>query len=135
MAECAIPRLLRLAVTALAVCSPGGCVNPLNPESGFATPKDPGTLIVWVRDQAAQPVANAWVHVTQPNQVGGEFKTGAQTNRAGTRTFPYIPSGDRTVEVTAPPGYDYSVEGRVQVARVLKGGVTTVTFSLVRQVP
>src|SRR6478735_3181006 len=99
---------MRLPVTTLliaATVASTGCSGPLNPEAGFALPKDPGTVTVRVVDEAGAPVVNAHVSVTQPNNVGGVFSVAAWTDANGTRTFSGIPAGDRPVNVTPPAGY------------------------------
>ena len=101
-------RFLRWIFVALAVIASARCSNPLNGEGGLSVPKDPGTLVVRVRDQAAAPVQNVHVSVEMPNDVGSFFMVGASTQANGNMTFYYVPAGRRRVEVTLPPGV-YSV--------------------------
>jgi hypothetical protein len=74
------------AVVVLLIFVPVGCMNLLGPDRG-AVPKDPGTLVVRVRDQSGGPVSGASVSVEMPNSVGGVFTESSQTDSRGTHTF------------------------------------------------
>lgn len=105
------------------------CVNPLGPDA--QSRKDPGTLIVHVRDQSGAPVVNAWVYVELPNNIGSFFKEGTPTRGDGRATFCYVPAGRRPVEVKPPAGYGAAGELTREVD-VVKGKSVTTQFTLRR---
>src|SRR5262245_21771117 len=114
-------RSMTMLLAATVSVALAGCANPLNPDA----PKDPGTVVVHVNDDTGAPVFNAYVEITQPNHLGGEFGQGAWTDTAGVRTFRYIPAGPRPVAVTPPAGYKPGPGGTKQVVSVLKGKSVT----------
>lgn len=133
MARSDAARRVSAHVLLLSVCVLAAtCSNPINPEAGLPLPKDPGTLTVRVFDDGAQPVANARVSVTQPNNIGGVFTVSGFTDAAGVRTFLGVPAGQRPVTVEPPSGYGPTDAGLVQNTEVIKGRTTIVTFTLVQ---
>lgn len=69
-------------------------------------PKDPGTVVAHLTDQAGTAMKDVWVYVHDiPNSVGSTFSVGVPTNATGTARFDAIPAGERRVDVQAPPGY------------------------------
>ena len=120
---------LRLHVVAAAVVASAGCVNLIGPSDDSR--KDPGTLIVRVRDQSGAAVQNAWVYVELPNNVGSFFKEGTPTRADGTATFYYVPAGRRPVEIKVPAGYEPDGEVKHDVD-VVKGQSVTTQFTLRR---
>ena len=117
-------------VLAAALSASAACVNPLQPER--ARLKDPGTVIVTVRDADGEPLKGVWVYVELPNDVGTTLWEGTPTAGDGTVTFRYVPAGERTVEVKPPAAYsvDGSPKRRVTVVR---GKTTTTQFTLQRK--
>lgn len=109
--------------------SASACANPLAPDS--ARLKDPGTLVVQVRDTAMAPIEGVWVYVELPNDVGSTFWEGTPTRDDGKVTFHYIPAGSRTIEVRPPAGYvaDGAAKREVQV---VKGKTASAHFTLRR---
>ena len=123
----------RLIVAALALVATG-CANPLNPESGYAVPKDPGSVVARVSDQDGAPLVGVKVQVHDlPNAVGTFYSVGQWTGPTGSTTIHSIPAGPRRVEVTLPPGYDAGADGLVKPVDVVKDASITVSFSLVRK--
>jgi hypothetical protein len=116
-------------VLAAALAASAACVNPLGPDSERT--RDPGTLVIRVRDVAGAPIAEVWAYVELPNNVGGFFWEGTPTRADGTATFYYVPAGRRTVEVRPPAGY--SVEGPAKEnVDMVKGKTVTAQFTLRR---
>ena len=113
----------------VALVASAACFNPLTPEN--ESRKDPGTVIVDVRDQSGAPIAGVWAYVELPNSVGSFFMEGSPTRADGTVRFQYIPAGRRLVEVKLPPGYSIDGEARRDVD-VIKGQTVTTQFTLRR---
>jgi hypothetical protein len=80
-----------------------GCGNLLAPD-GRWVPRDPGTLVVQVRDQGGDPIGGARVSVEFPNDVGSTFFVSQETNSTGAMTMTDVPAGNRRVLVDAPAG-------------------------------
>jgi hypothetical protein len=121
-------------VVTLLVLAAAGCANLLGPDGSYV-PKDPGTLVVRVRDQSGSPVSGARVSVEMPNAVGSVFMESSQTDSRGTHTFYYVPAGSRLVEVAPPSGFTIGEAQLVQHVNVVKGEATTADFVLVRLGP
>ena len=119
------------SVVALLVFAAVGCTNLLGPDGSYL-PKDPGTLVVRVRDQSGAPVPGTGVAVEMPNSVGSFFTESSQTDSRGTHTFYYVPAGSRRVEVAPPSGFGASAAALIQKVDVVKGESTTADFVLVR---
>ena len=80
------------------------CENPFQP--GLPdNRRDPGTVVVTVRDTAGNPVRDAWVYIELPNSVGSTFWEGSPTKAGGTVTHRYIPQGRRTLELKPPSAF------------------------------
>ena len=123
----------RRLVLAIAVAS-AGCANPLNPEAGYAVPKDPGTVVARVSDQDGAPLRDVRVQVHDiPNDVGSVYSVGQWTDAGGVTTIRSIPAGHRRVEVTPPTGFAAGPDGAVKEVDVVKGASVTVAFGLVRK--
>ena len=90
--------------------------------------RDPGTVVVTVRDTAGKPVANAWVYIELPNSVGSTFWEGSPTKSDGTVTHRYIPQGRRMLEVKAPAGY--TADTPKQEIDVVRDKTTNAQFTL-----
>ncbi|HTK78771.1 MAG TPA: carboxypeptidase-like regulatory domain-containing protein [Gemmataceae bacterium] len=115
-----------VGVIALASCN--------SAEGGPDTlPKNPGTVVVVVRDTAGSPVPNVRIEITEPSNIGGFFGVAAWTDTNGKRSFPGIPAGERPVAITLPAGYGAGPEGLTQTVTVRTILSVTVTFTLVRQ--
>ena len=123
----------RLIVAAIALAA-AGCANPLNPEAGYAVPKDPGTVVARVSDQDGAPLRDVKVQVHDiPNAVGTVYSVGQWTGANGVTTIHSIPAGPRRVEVTLPAGFDAGPDGLVKPVDVVKDASITVSFGLVRR--
>jgi hypothetical protein len=128
----ALPSTSRLIVAAMLAAA--GCANPLNPEAGYAVPKDPGTVIARVSDQDGAPLRDVKVQVHDlPNAVGSVYSVGQWTGANGATTIRSIPAGPRRVEVTPPAGFDAGPDGLVKPVDVVKDASIKVTFGLVRK--
>lgn len=112
-----------------AALSASACVNPLEPES--ARLRDPGTVVVTVRDEAGSAVRGVWVYVELPNDIGSFFWEGSPTDADGRVTFRYVPAGVRMVEVKAPTGYA-AVGAAKRELTVVRGRTATAQFTLRR---
>jgi len=129
----AVSSPIRLIVLTIALAA-AGCANPLNPEAGYAVPKDPGTVIARVSDQDGSPLVGVKVQVHDiPNAIGTVYSVGQWTGPTGSTTIHSIPAGPRRVEVTLPSGYDAGPDGLVKPVDVVKDASITVSFSLVRR--
>jgi hypothetical protein len=126
-------RLMLVVVLAGAGCA--GCWNPLNPEAGLPVPKDPGTVVVRVSDQAAAPMRDVRVQVHDlPNSVGSVYSVGQSTDAGGSTTIRGIPAGRRRVEVmTLPVGYTADPADLVKPVDVMKNASVTVSFVLTKK--
>jgi hypothetical protein len=125
-------RSRRLVLAAAMMCA--SCTFPFNDESGMAVPKDPGTVVVSVRDAAGVRLEGVRVQVHDiPNNVGTFYSVGAWTDSAGSRSLHGIPAGPRRVEVTPPAGFTAGPDGATKPVQVVKGNAVTVTFTLTRQ--
>jgi len=107
-----------------------GC-NLLNPEAGMPAPRDPGSIVVLVRDQAATRLSDVRVSVEMPNAVGGVFRVAHSTGADGQAQFRGVPAGRRRVEVVPPAGF--GGDGLSQDVDVTKARTTDVEFVLIRQ--
>ena len=125
-----VGRLAGLILLSLGSTGCGGLLGPS--ESGLSTPKDPGKVIVQVRDLAGVAVRNAYVTVEMPNSIGSFFKEGSWTKANGTVTFHAVPAGRRPVEVKPPAGYSAGPAPLVRETDVVKGGSVTLEFRLAR---
>src|SRR5262245_34811565 len=104
-----------------------------NPEAGLPVPKDPGTVVVSVRDAAGAPVGAVMTHVHDiPNSVGSTYSVGQSTDRNGNVRFDAIPAGPRVVEVTPPAGFTAVSPAPRQDVVVLKDQIVTVAFVINR---
>lgn len=112
----------------LALLSTAACVNPLGPAN--ANRKDPGTVIVQVRETGGAAVPNAWVYIELPNSVGSTFWEGTPTRSDGTVTHRYIPAGRRMLEVKPPAGF--LADTPKQEIDVVKDRTVTAQFTLRR---
>lgn len=101
-------------------------------ESGFEAPRDPGTVLVRVRDEQAAPVRGANVSVQMPNASGGLFEVGTTTRADGSSTISGVPAGSRRVTVAPPAGYAAGSDPLVRIVNVVKGETVQVEFVLRR---
>jgi len=128
-----MPAAGRLTVLAIALLS-AGCSSLLGSEAGLPAPKDPGTIVVNVRDVGGSAIANVEVQVHDiPNTVGSTYTISQRTNGNGVAEMIYIPAGARRVEVTPPPGYRAGVDSLIKSIDVIKDSSVTVAFVLERQ--
>lgn len=105
------------------------CENPFQP--GLPeNRRDPGTVVVTVRDTFGNPVRDAWVYIELPNSVGSTFWEGSPTRGDGTVTHRYIPAGRRTLEVKPPAGL--IADAPKQEIEVVKDRTTNAQFTLRR---
>lgn len=119
----------RLLVAIAVIIAATACENPFQP--GLPdNRRDPGTVVVSVRDTAGNPVVDAWVYIELPNSIGSTFWEGTATKSDGTVTHRYIPAGRRTLEVKPPAGYATDVPK--QEIDVIKDRTTTAQFTLRR---
>jgi hypothetical protein len=128
----AVMRVVARSAFTLLVLATVGCNSLLGPENGYPVPKDPGTLVVRVRDQAGAPVAGVRVSVEMPNSVGSFFTESAETDSDGERVFYYVPAGSRRVEVAPPSGFVAGAAGLIAAVTVVKDQSTIAEFRLVR---
>jgi hypothetical protein len=122
-------RLLRALLPA-ALFAAVACENfwqPTVPENR----RDPGTVVVQVRDTAGTPIANVWVYIELPNTVGSTFWEGTPTNSEGRVTHRVIPAGSRVLEVKPPAGF--IADTPRQFVEVVKDKTTNAEFVLRRQ--
>ena len=113
-----------LAVSLLAIA---GCESLLGPPNR----KDPGTVIVHVRDIDGAPIVNVWVYIELPNSVGSTFWEGSPTRPDGSVTHRVIPAGRRMLEVRPPAGY--VADAPRQEIEVVKDKTTNAQFTLRRE--
>src|SRR5215467_13463725 len=105
----------RWVVFFVAVLLSAGCSSLLGSEAGLPAPKDPGTIVVSVRDSGGNPMANVEVQVHDiPNSVGTTFSLSQRTDRSGVAEVTYIPAGPRRVEVKPPRGFRAAVDSLIQ---------------------
>lgn len=119
------------ALLTLALVTSTGCSAFVGPD-GTWLPKDPGTIVVRVRDDAGAPVAGALVGVEMPNGVGSTFVESRQTDARGSQRFEDVPAGLRRVSVAAPSGLRVVATPLVQDVEVVKGATVTADFVLDR---
>jgi hypothetical protein len=119
---------MRHALLAVALLTTAACDNLLSPAANNR--KDPGTVIVQVRDTAGAPVTNVWVYIELPNSVGSTFWEGTPTRSDGQVTHRYIPAGRRMLEVKPPAGF--AVDTPTQEVEVVKDATVTAQFTLRR---
>jgi hypothetical protein len=123
----------RLIVLTIALAA-AGCASPLGPERGYDVPKDPGTVVAHVTDQAGAPLRDVKVQVHDlPNPDGPVYSVGQWTNTNGVTSIDSIPAGHRRVEVTPPAGCEGGPDGLVKWVDVVKDASVVVAFSLVRK--
>ena len=120
---------VRRCVAVLVLIAAAGCENLLGPGVPDNR-RDPGTVVVEVRDTAGAPVANAWVYIELPNSVGSTFWEGSPTNAEGRMTHRVIPAGRRMLEVRPPAGF--LADTPKQEIDVVKDRTATATFTLRR---
>ena len=121
-------RTFRIFV-ALAVAATVGCENLLQPGVPDNR-RDPGTVVVTVRDTAGAPISGVWVYIELPNSVGSTFWEGTATNSDGKVTHRVIPAGRRMLEVRPPAGF--TADTPKQEVEVVKDRTTTADFTLRR---
>ena len=118
--------MTRIGILLFAVFT-AACENPFQP--GLPdNRRDPGTVVVTVRDTAGNPVRDAWVYIQLPNSVGSTFWEGSPTKSDGTVTHRYIPQGRRTLEVKPPVGF--AADAPTQEVDVVKDRTTNAQFTL-----
>ena len=128
-----MPAVHRHVVLGIALLS-AGCSSLLGSEAGLPVPKDPGTIVVHVRDAGGSPVEDVEVQVHDiPNSVGTTYSIGQRTNRNGAAEISYIPAGPRRVEVKLPAGFRASADSLIKPVDVIKGASVSVTFVLERR--
>jgi hypothetical protein len=77
--EEAMKRYLAVGLSVLAIATVACIGNPFR-EAGLPAPKDPGTVVVRVNDQAGASVPNVEVTVSDiPNAVGSFYSKGGRT--------------------------------------------------------
>jgi hypothetical protein len=113
-----------LAVSLLAIAGCGELL--LEPPNR----KDPGTVIVHVRDTSGAAVAGAWVYIELPNSIGSTFWEGTATNGQGNVTHRVIPAGRRMLEVKPPASF--AADEPRQEVEVIKDRTVTAQFTLRR---
>jgi hypothetical protein len=125
-----MPAVHRHVVFVVALLSVG-CSSLLGSEAGLPVPKDPGTIVVSVRDSGGRPIADVEVQVHDiPNSVGSTYSIGQRTNRDGAVEMTYIPAGPRRVEVKPPPGFRAGPDSSITQVDVIKDASVSVTFVL-----
>jgi hypothetical protein len=128
-----MPAIRRRIVLAIALLS-AGCSSLLGSEAGLPVPKDPGTLVVSVRDSRGSAIADVEVQVHDvPNSVGSTYSVSARTNRSGVVEITYIPAGRRRVEVKPPPGFRAAADSLITPVDVIKDAAVTVAVVLNRE--
>lgn len=103
-----------------------------NLEFGMAAPKNPGTIVATVLNDAAVPLPDVLVEVEVPNAVGGIFSIGTRTTASGVATLHGVPEGTRPVSVTPPAGHAIDAAQREQMVDVRHNRTVSVTFVLKR---
>jgi hypothetical protein len=127
------PAVHRHIVLGIALLS-AGCSSLLGSEAGLSVPKDPGTIVVNVRDTRGSPLEDVEVQVHDiPNSVGTTYSVGQRTNRNGVAELSDIPAGPRRVEVKLPAGFRASADSLIKPVDVIKDASVSVTFVLERQ--
>ncbi len=127
------PVVFAVAWLSVALLS-AGCSSLLGSEAGLPVPKDPGTIVVTVRDSAGSPIADVEVQVHDiPNSVGSTYSIGQRTNRGGVVEITYVPAGPRRVEVKPPPGFRAAAGSLITPIDVIKDASVSVTVVLERQ--
>ena len=119
---------MRHALLAVTLLAAAGCENFIGPANNNR--KDPGTVIVQVRDTAGAPVTNVWVYIELPNSVGSTFWEGTPTSSDGQVTHRYIPAGRRMLEVKPPAGF--TADAPKHEVDVVKDKTVTTQFTLRR---
>jgi hypothetical protein len=128
-----MPAVYRWVAFAVALLS-GGCSTLLGSEAGLPAPKDPGTIVVSVRDSGGNPIANVEVQVHDvPNTVGSTFSIGLWTDGRGVAELTDIPAGPRRVEVKPSSGFRAAAASLIQSIDVIKGSSVSVAFVLERR--
>ena len=121
-------------ITFVVVLSSVGCTSPLGSEAGLPVPKDPGTIVVSVRDSGGNPIANVEIQVHDiPNTVGSTFSISQRTDSRGIAELTYVPAGTRRVEVKPSAGFRAAADSLIQSIDVIKHGSVSVAFVLERQ--
>lgn len=124
----------KLIVASLAISSLLGCSDVTGPsEVGLPRPRDAGSIVFLVQDQATAPVPAASVFVTVPNDVGSVFQIGRVADANGRAEFGReIPAGTRSFDVRPPAGYSpplLPTSGQVEVG---ENQAVTVIVTLVQ---
>jgi hypothetical protein len=128
-----MPAVRRRVVLGVALLS-AGCSSLLGSEAGLPVPKDPGTLVVSIRDSGGSGIADVEVQVHDvPNSVGSTYSVSARTNRSGVVEITYIPAGRRRVEVKPPPGFRAAADSLITPVDVIKDAAVTVAVVLNRE--
>jgi hypothetical protein len=110
-----------------------GCSNLLGSEAGLPVPKDPGTVVVTVEDQASRAIEGVTIQVHDiPNRVGSTFSISQRTNSGGVAEFTFIPAGRCRVQVTPPSGYSTGADESIKPIEVVKDATVRVAFVLAR---
>jgi hypothetical protein len=111
----------------------GGCSGLLGSEAGLPVPRDPGTVVASVRDQAGAAIGGAIVDIHDiPNSVGSFYSMSQRTGGNGVVEFTFIPAGRCRVQVTPPVGYRAGADGLIKPVDVIKNTSVPVTFALMR---
>lgn len=133
MRDTSFPWAIRIALAfALTVLSVG-CSSLLGSEAGLPVPKDPGTVIVSVEDQAGRALDGVTIQVHDiPNTIGSAFSITQRTNSGGVAEFTFIPAGRCRVQVTPPPGYHAGADESITPIEVVKDATVRVGFVLAR---
>ena len=128
-----MPAVHRRLVLGIALLS-AGCSGLLGSEAGLPVPKDPGAIVVSVRDAGGGPIDDVEVLVHDiPNTVGTTYSVGQRTNRNGVAEISAIPAGPRRVEVKLPAGFRSFADSLIKPVDVIKAASVSVTFVLQRQ--
>ena len=110
---------------AAAVLATTACFNPIAPPDNR---RDPGTVVVHVRDTDGAPISGVWVYIELPNSIGSTFWEGSPTRADGSVTHRVIPQGRRMLEVRPPAGY--VADFPKQEIDVVKDRTTNAQFTL-----
>ena len=128
-----MPTVHRQTVLGIVVLSVG-CSSLLGSEAGLPVPKDPGTIVVSVRDAGGGPIDGVEVQVHDiPNSVGTTYTVGQWTDRNGVARISDIPAGLRRVEMKLPAGFRVFGDPLIKPVDVIRGASVSVIFVLQRQ--
>ena len=112
---------------AAAILATTACFNPIAPPDNR---RDPGTVIVHVRDTNGAAIVGVWVYIELPNSVGSTFWEGTPTSQDGSVTHRVIPAGRRMLEVK--PLVGFVADTLRQEIDVVKDRTTNAQFTLRR---